>query len=71
MYVGCMTAGARHCNIDRKEADLGDKTLLLGPPPGVEHKVQTCGGAEQCDSHPLTPFAFKDEFVPGNGKNRP
>src|SRR5258708_35605001 len=24
---------------------------------------------EQHDPHPLTPFAFEDEFVPGNGKN--
>ena len=26
---------------------------------------------ERHGPHPLTPFAFGDEFVPGNGKNRP
>jgi hypothetical protein len=26
---------------------------------------------QRCGSHPLPPFAFEDEFVPGNGKNRP
>jgi hypothetical protein len=26
---------------------------------------------ESNSAHPLPPFAFKDEFGPGNGKNRP
>jgi hypothetical protein len=29
------------------------------------------GEAAEGGPHPLTPFAFGDEFVPGNGKNRP
>jgi hypothetical protein len=42
----------------------------LSSPRGVDD-LSRHGKLAERGSHPLTPFAFGDEFVPGNGKNRP